>query len=89
MIYLNDDIVKSAFETATTDLDSFVYAQVQMIDAYIEYSKGMQDMYEAEAKALYEKEVTGVETQVEANKIMAESDNKLHRAEVEGLNYLW
>ena len=48
----------------------------------------MRDIYKAEEKALSEKAVAGVETQVEANKIMADSDNKLHRAEVEGLNYL-
>ena len=75
MIYLNDDIVKSAIETVTTDLESSVNAQVQMIDVYIEYATGMRDMYKAEAKALSEKAVVGVETQVEANKIMADSDN--------------
>ena len=89
MIDLNDDIAKSAIETATTDLESSVDAQVQMIYVYIEYATGMRDMYKAEAKALTEKAVAGVETQVEANKIMADSDNKLHRAEGEGLNYLW
>ena len=89
MIDLNDDIAKSAIETETTDLESSVDAQVQKINAYIEYVTGMGDMCKAETKALSEKAVAGVETQIEANKIMADSDNKLHRAEVEGLNYLW
>ena len=47
MIDLNDDIAKSAIETATIDLESSVNAQVQMIDIYFEYAIGMRDMYKA------------------------------------------